>query len=144
MSQSELLIWYLHKSIPYCSMRINSPTTHQVPLLFPFATTLQPVSGLTESDPAANGKSYTIVVRSEYCRSTEWSIIKLEIMPILWKLVHMLLNVCQVESNNRKGLLSEFTFFSKVRLGISENAIYSVQIQVLRYRPVFKYSVVSS
>ena len=50
-------------------------------------------------------------------------------MPILWKLVHMLLNVCQVESNDKKGILSEFAFFSKARLGISENAVYSVQIQ---------------
>ena len=74
-------------------------------------------------------ESYTILVRSEYCRGTEWSIIKLEMMPILWKLVHMLLNVCQFQSNNRKGILSEFTFFSKARLGISENANYSVQIQ---------------
>ena len=41
----------------------------------------------------------------------------------------MLLNVCQVDLNDRKGILSDFTFFLKARLRISENAVYSVQIQ---------------
>ena len=38
-------------------------------------------------------------------------------------------NVCQFESNNRKGILSEFIYFSNARFGISENAIYLMQIQ---------------
>ena len=54
------------------------------------------------------------MVGDEYCRCTEWSIIKLEIMPILSKFVHMLLNFCQVESNNRKGISVSLHYFQRL------------------------------